>query len=188
MTFLFNVSIAFQEMKSELKMKFDGQVTLYRSYRVGDLPDIQIEHCSLIAPLQGLAQVCLLFKCHFGASCFGRNSEEQLDNCFQNCCFVVNHHDVLSKSLFWGTVFLLPLDWCSDERRCLVGCFTWAVEHRGSKISAVVASGFLGLTNKWWFLETLSGKDFLLYDNKTVIFVLSHGCSAVVKVQVKFRG
>ncbi|KAI1243372.1 hypothetical protein IHE44_0000969 [Lamprotornis superbus] len=32
------------------------KVTLYRSYRVGDLPDIQIEYCSLIAPLQGLAQ------------------------------------------------------------------------------------------------------------------------------------
>ncbi|KFP72380.1 DNA-dependent protein kinase catalytic subunit, partial [Acanthisitta chloris] len=45
-----------KEMKSELKMKQDAQVTLYRSYRVGDLPDIQIEYCSLIAPLQGLAQ------------------------------------------------------------------------------------------------------------------------------------
>uniref|UniRef100_A0A8U8BLG7 DNA-dependent protein kinase catalytic subunit n=1 Tax=Geospiza parvula TaxID=87175 RepID=A0A8U8BLG7_GEOPR len=45
-----------KEIKSELKMKYDAQVTLYRSYRVGDLPDIQIEYCSLIAPLQGLAQ------------------------------------------------------------------------------------------------------------------------------------
>lgn len=61
---------AFQEMKSELKMKHDAQVTLYRSYRVGDLPDIQIEYCSLIAPLQGLAQVCLLFKGHLGGFLF----------------------------------------------------------------------------------------------------------------------
>ncbi|KAM8811045.1 DNA-dependent protein kinase catalytic subunit [Eudromia elegans] len=45
-----------KEMKSELKMKHDAQVVLYRSYRVGDLPDIQIEYSSLIAPLQGLAQ------------------------------------------------------------------------------------------------------------------------------------
>uniref|UniRef100_A0A8V5FUE0 DNA-dependent protein kinase catalytic subunit n=1 Tax=Melopsittacus undulatus TaxID=13146 RepID=A0A8V5FUE0_MELUD len=45
-----------KEIKSELKMKYDAQVTLYRSYRVGDLPDIQIEYYSLIAPLQGLAQ------------------------------------------------------------------------------------------------------------------------------------
>ncbi|KAI1889250.1 hypothetical protein AGOR_G00177210 [Albula goreensis] len=34
----------------------DAQVTLYRSYRVGDLPDIQIQHSGLIAPLQALAQ------------------------------------------------------------------------------------------------------------------------------------
>lgn len=39
-------------------MKHDAQVTLYRRYRQGDLPDIQIEYSSLITPLQGLAQVC----------------------------------------------------------------------------------------------------------------------------------
>lgn len=54
-----------------------------------------------------------------------------------------------------------------------------------SRISAVVASEFLGLRNK---LETLLGKDISLYNNKIVTFVLSHGCSAVVKVQVKFCG
>ncbi|OXB55687.1 hypothetical protein ASZ78_003819 [Callipepla squamata] len=60
-----------KEMKSELKMKFDGQVTLYRSYRVGDLPDIQIEHCSLIAPLQGLAQRDPTFAKQLFSSLFG---------------------------------------------------------------------------------------------------------------------
>ncbi|NP_989989.4 DNA-dependent protein kinase catalytic subunit [Gallus gallus] len=60
-----------KEMKSELKMKFDGQVTLYRSYRVGDLPDIQIEHCSLIAPLQGLAQKDPTFAKQLFSSLFG---------------------------------------------------------------------------------------------------------------------
>ncbi|KAJ6662088.1 hypothetical protein lerEdw1_012553 [Lerista edwardsae] len=45
-----------QEMKSQLKMKRDAQVTLYRKYRQGDLPDIQIEYRSLITPLQGVAQ------------------------------------------------------------------------------------------------------------------------------------
>uniref|UniRef100_A0A3B5QIU8 DNA-dependent protein kinase catalytic subunit n=1 Tax=Xiphophorus maculatus TaxID=8083 RepID=A0A3B5QIU8_XIPMA len=34
----------------------DAQVTLYRNYRVGDFPDIQIPYSSLIAPLQALAQ------------------------------------------------------------------------------------------------------------------------------------
>uniref|UniRef100_A0A7M4FFG4 DNA-dependent protein kinase catalytic subunit n=1 Tax=Crocodylus porosus TaxID=8502 RepID=A0A7M4FFG4_CROPO len=45
-----------KEIKSELTMKRDAQVTLYRSYRQGDLPDIQIEYSSLITPLQGVAQ------------------------------------------------------------------------------------------------------------------------------------
>ncbi|XP_077022849.1 DNA-dependent protein kinase catalytic subunit isoform X2 [Tamandua tetradactyla] len=45
-----------KEMKSELKIKHDAQVILYRSYRHGDLPDIQIKYSSLIAPLQAVAQ------------------------------------------------------------------------------------------------------------------------------------
>ncbi|KAF6100707.1 protein kinase, DNA-activated, catalytic subunit [Phyllostomus discolor] len=45
-----------KEMKSELKMKHDAQVILYRSYRQGDLPDIQIKYSSLITPLQAVAQ------------------------------------------------------------------------------------------------------------------------------------
>uniref|UniRef100_A0A8C5WDN6 DNA-dependent protein kinase catalytic subunit n=1 Tax=Leptobrachium leishanense TaxID=445787 RepID=A0A8C5WDN6_9ANUR len=42
--------------KVEEKLKQDAQVMLYRSYRHGDLPDIQIAYSSLIAPLQALAQ------------------------------------------------------------------------------------------------------------------------------------
>ncbi|CAK6438705.1 unnamed protein product [Pipistrellus nathusii] len=45
-----------KEIKSEFKMKHDAQVVLYRSYRQGDLPDIQIKHSSLITPLQAVAQ------------------------------------------------------------------------------------------------------------------------------------
>ncbi|XP_073085590.1 DNA-dependent protein kinase catalytic subunit isoform X1 [Manis javanica] len=45
-----------KEMKSELKMKHDAQIILYRSYRQGDLPDIQITYSSLISPLQAVAQ------------------------------------------------------------------------------------------------------------------------------------
>ncbi|XP_077126580.1 DNA-dependent protein kinase catalytic subunit [Ranitomeya variabilis] len=45
-----------KEIKVEQKMKQDAQVVLYRSYRHGDLPDIQIAYSSLIAPLQALAQ------------------------------------------------------------------------------------------------------------------------------------
>ncbi|XP_056317923.1 DNA-dependent protein kinase catalytic subunit [Danio aesculapii] len=45
-----------RERRADLKIRQDAQVTLYRSYRVGDLPDIQIQFSSLIAPLQALAQ------------------------------------------------------------------------------------------------------------------------------------
>ncbi|XP_056629192.1 DNA-dependent protein kinase catalytic subunit isoform X2 [Triplophysa dalaica] len=45
-----------RERRADLKLRQDAQVTLYRSYRVGDLPDIQIQYSSLIAPLQALAQ------------------------------------------------------------------------------------------------------------------------------------
>lgn len=46
-----------QEDKADQRLKKEAQVTLYRNYRVGDFPDIQIPHSSLIAPLQALAQV-----------------------------------------------------------------------------------------------------------------------------------
>ncbi|XP_069777633.1 DNA-dependent protein kinase catalytic subunit isoform X2 [Narcine bancroftii] len=44
------------EIKTAQEMKRDAAVTLYRRYRVGDLPDIQIKFSSLIAPLQAVAQ------------------------------------------------------------------------------------------------------------------------------------
>ncbi|XP_028826126.1 DNA-dependent protein kinase catalytic subunit isoform X2 [Denticeps clupeoides] len=45
-----------KEKQAEKKLKRDAQVTLYRSYRMGDLPDIEIQHRSIIAPMQALAQ------------------------------------------------------------------------------------------------------------------------------------
>ncbi|KAM8881271.1 DNA-dependent protein kinase catalytic subunit [Synchiropus picturatus] len=44
------IEIADQQLRKE------AQVTLYRSYRVGDFPDIQIPYSNLITPLQALAQ------------------------------------------------------------------------------------------------------------------------------------
>ncbi|XP_055968392.1 DNA-dependent protein kinase catalytic subunit [Sorex fumeus] len=45
-----------KELQSERHLKQDAHVILYRSYRQGDLPDIQIKHSGLIAPLQAVAQ------------------------------------------------------------------------------------------------------------------------------------
>uniref|UniRef100_A0A3P9NWB4 DNA-dependent protein kinase catalytic subunit n=1 Tax=Poecilia reticulata TaxID=8081 RepID=A0A3P9NWB4_POERE len=49
------VSLGFA-LKEIQQLRKEAQVTLYRSYRVGDFPDIQIPYSSLIAPLQALAQ------------------------------------------------------------------------------------------------------------------------------------
>uniref|UniRef100_A0A3P8SHR1 DNA-dependent protein kinase catalytic subunit n=1 Tax=Amphiprion percula TaxID=161767 RepID=A0A3P8SHR1_AMPPE len=44
-----------KEEKADQRLRKEAQVTLYRNYRVGDFPDIQIPYSSLIAPLQALA-------------------------------------------------------------------------------------------------------------------------------------
>uniref|UniRef100_A0A8C5C786 DNA-dependent protein kinase catalytic subunit n=1 Tax=Gadus morhua TaxID=8049 RepID=A0A8C5C786_GADMO len=49
------VSLGFARKEVQQQRK-ESQVTLYRSYRAGDFPDIQIPFSSLIAPLQALAQ------------------------------------------------------------------------------------------------------------------------------------
>ncbi|XP_067118451.1 DNA-dependent protein kinase catalytic subunit-like [Centruroides vittatus] len=45
-----------QEREKEQKKQREGQVTIYRQYRIGDLPDIEINYSSIIVPLQALAQ------------------------------------------------------------------------------------------------------------------------------------
>ena len=46
-----------QEYRQRQKAARDSQVVMYRKYRVGELPDIQIKHSELIRPFQALAQV-----------------------------------------------------------------------------------------------------------------------------------
>ncbi|XP_074649158.1 DNA-dependent protein kinase catalytic subunit-like [Tubulanus polymorphus] len=45
-----------EKMIRERKVRRENQVTMYRKYRIGDLPDVQIKHSYIIAPLQALAQ------------------------------------------------------------------------------------------------------------------------------------
>lgn len=49
-----------QEERADQRLQKEAQVTLYRNYRMGDFPDIQISYSSLITPLQALSQVGLL--------------------------------------------------------------------------------------------------------------------------------
>lgn len=46
-----------QEIRKRQKAARDSKVVMYRKYRVGELPDIQIKHSELIRPFQALAQV-----------------------------------------------------------------------------------------------------------------------------------
>ncbi|XP_067947368.1 DNA-dependent protein kinase catalytic subunit-like [Watersipora subatra] len=45
-----------EERRQASKNQRENQVTIYRQYRAGDLPDIQIKYSAVIAPLQALAQ------------------------------------------------------------------------------------------------------------------------------------
>ena len=48
-----------QESRQYQKAARDSRVVMYRQYREGELPDIQIKYSELIRPLQALAQVCV---------------------------------------------------------------------------------------------------------------------------------
>ncbi|CAF0848203.1 unnamed protein product, partial [Adineta ricciae] len=45
-----------KQFLNEIKLKQENQVEKYRSYRIGELPDIQIRYSDIIIPLQALAQ------------------------------------------------------------------------------------------------------------------------------------
>lgn len=58
MSFVKNVFIIFIQQAAERQKAARGsRVVMYRKYRTGDLPDIQIKFSELIAPLQAVAQV-----------------------------------------------------------------------------------------------------------------------------------
>lgn len=48
-----------KEALREQKSRREHQVTMYRKYRKGDLPDIQIKYSYIIAPLQAVAHVSM---------------------------------------------------------------------------------------------------------------------------------
>ena len=45
-----------KQFLNEIKLKQENQVEKYRTYRIGELPDIQIRYSDIIIPLQALAQ------------------------------------------------------------------------------------------------------------------------------------
>ncbi|KAK2522227.1 Prkdc [Columba guinea] len=117
MIIFFNMVNAFQEMKSELKMKCDAQVTLYRRYRVGDLPDIQIEYRSLIAPLQGLAQKDPTFAKQLFSSLFGGifHEVEKSKSPSEKTCIVQKLLNYFNNFLSMSQSYFPPFIACIQE-------------------------------------------------------------------------
>ena len=52
-----------QEHLKRQRASRESTVVLYRKYRKGELPDIQIKHAELIRPFQALAQVRAISQC-----------------------------------------------------------------------------------------------------------------------------
>ena len=72
------------------KIARENKVVMYRKYREGDLPDIQIKHSDLITPLQALAQVRLSF--HFLLSFASEDEQIQIElSLFSNEAFINPH-------------------------------------------------------------------------------------------------
>ena len=51
------IGLIIQEQRQRQKAARGSRVVLYRRYREGELPDIQIKYSDVIRPLQALAQV-----------------------------------------------------------------------------------------------------------------------------------
>ena len=67
-----------QESRKLQKAARESRVVMYRKYREGDLPDIQIKYSEIIRPLQALANVSLLNKTNLLlVMCFSVGAERQ---------------------------------------------------------------------------------------------------------------
>ncbi|KAK2178224.1 hypothetical protein NP493_553g02014 [Ridgeia piscesae] len=106
-----------QELERERKLQRENQVTMYRCYRIGDLPDIQIKHSAIIAPLQALAQrdsplARLLFSSVFKAI-FAKIEEEKTEREAQDMTDTLRHS--LNNMLEQSTQYFPPF----------IGCVLW---------------------------------------------------------------
>ncbi|KAL4648766.1 DNA-dependent protein kinase catalytic subunit isoform X1 [Arapaima gigas] len=94
------------------KLQKEAKVTLYRSYRLGELPDIQIEHRSIIAPLQALAQRDSIFAKQLFSSLFAgilleiQNLKSPGERKRINEELLKNMNNFLSKSIVYFPPFI----------------------------------------------------------------------------------
>ncbi|XP_072167838.1 DNA-dependent protein kinase catalytic subunit-like [Diadema setosum] len=106
-----------EEMLRQQRERRFSQVTMYRQYRAGDLPDIQIKHSDIIAPLQALAQrdstlARLLFAALF-RGIFARMPESCTERECEQC--VVDIQTNLNHILTESNQFDAPFISCIQE-------------------------------------------------------------------------
>nr|XP_006812077.1 PREDICTED: DNA-dependent protein kinase catalytic subunit-like [Saccoglossus kowalevskii] len=106
-----------EEAQKEQKLRRHNMVTLYRSYRQGDLPDIQIKHMYLIAPLQALAQrdtaiARQLFSSLF-CGVFAQIAEEKTERESEEIIKNINEH--LNSMLSNSTQYFSPFIGCIED-------------------------------------------------------------------------
>ncbi|KAH9508229.1 hypothetical protein Btru_050515 [Bulinus truncatus] len=101
-----------EEALKERKARREHQVTLYRKYRIGDLPDIQIKYQYIIAPLQALAHrdstiARLLFSSLFQAIFSEMDkvkTERETEELIQHINNSIEH--ILKESVFFFPPFM----------------------------------------------------------------------------------
>ena len=104
-----------KQFLSEIKLKQENQVEKYRTYRIGELPDIQIRYSDIIIPLQALAQydnhtARLLYATLFASILNSLEDKLSLDEYYNLIHTIQYHFDVmLSQSEIFYPSFVAAL-------------------------------------------------------------------------------
>ncbi|KAM9839260.1 DNA-dependent protein kinase catalytic subunit [Aulostomus maculatus] len=115
-----------REQKADQRLRKEAQVTLYRNYRRGDFPDIQIPFSNLIAPLQALAQRDPILAKQLFSSLFAgilqelekRETRQQTDKITEELRCTMNNY--LSKSTLCFPPFIACVqDMCYHHKDML---------------------------------------------------------------------
>ncbi|CAF3871944.1 unnamed protein product [Rotaria magnacalcarata] len=104
-----------KQFLNEIKLKQENQVEKYRTYRIGELPDIQIRYSDIIIPLQALAQydnhIARLLYASLFTSIFNSLEDKLLPDEYFNLIQTIQHRfDVmLSQSEIFYPSFVAAL-------------------------------------------------------------------------------
>ncbi|CAL4096451.1 unnamed protein product, partial [Meganyctiphanes norvegica] len=131
-----------QKLEVERHRRREAQVTMYRQYRVGELPDIQISHRAVIAPLQALAQgdskmahflfVALVQGVVESLSLSAREEEEWKDNLHKSLVGILEKTSLSSAQLLSAVLqLMINNDFTANANTLAKVCVAGQVEALG---------------------------------------------------------